>query len=79
MVQADSERNLLLVKGSVPGYAGRDIVVLPEAGSGGAAHLGMGYSIAAGVSARAHAGAAWPTGQFPQRLAEFVERKRRVV
>jgi molybdenum cofactor cytidylyltransferase len=36
--------------------AARDLVVLPEAGTGSAAHLGMGYSIAAGVSARAHAG-----------------------
>ena len=29
MVRIDAERQLLLVKGSVPGYAGRDIIVLP--------------------------------------------------
>ena len=29
VVRIDAERQLLLVKGSVPGYAGRDIVVLP--------------------------------------------------
>ena len=32
--------------------AARDVVVLPEVGSPGPAPLGMGYSIAAGVSAR---------------------------
>lgn len=32
-----------------------DLVVLPEAGSGSSGLLGMGYSIAAGVSARPHA------------------------
>lgn len=36
--------------------AARDVIVLPEAGSGGAPHLGMGHSIASGVSARADAG-----------------------
>ena len=36
--------------------AGRDVVVLPEVGSAGAHRLGMGYSIAAGVAARADAG-----------------------
>lgn len=34
--------------------ARRDVVVLPEVGSGGPAALGMGYSIAAGVTARPH-------------------------
>ena len=29
VVRVDAERQLLLVRGSVPGYAGRDIVVLP--------------------------------------------------
>jgi len=29
VVRIDAERQLLMVKGSVPGYAGRDIVVLP--------------------------------------------------
>jgi len=36
--------------------ASRDVVVLPDSGGGGPAHLGMGHSIASGVSARAHAG-----------------------
>jgi molybdenum cofactor cytidylyltransferase len=36
--------------------AARDVIVLPEAGAGSAAHLGMGHSIASGVSARANAG-----------------------
>ena len=36
--------------------ASRDVVVLPEVGSPGAGKLGMGYSIAAGVAARPHAG-----------------------
>lgn len=36
--------------------ARRDVVVLPEAGCAGARPLGMGYSIAAGVAARPHAG-----------------------
>ena len=36
--------------------AGRDVVVLPEVGSAGAGPLGMGFSIAAGVSARSDAG-----------------------
>jgi molybdenum cofactor cytidylyltransferase len=36
--------------------AARDVVVLPEVGSDGQPDLGMGYSIAAGVSARPHAG-----------------------
>ena len=36
--------------------AARDVVVVPEAGAGSAPHLGMGYSIASGVSARANAG-----------------------
>ena len=36
--------------------ARRDVVVLPEAGCVGARPLGMGYSIAAGVAARPHAG-----------------------
>jgi large subunit ribosomal protein L3 len=31
VVRVDAERQLLLVKGSVPGYAGRDIVVRPAA------------------------------------------------
>lgn len=35
--------------------ASRDVVVLPTADSDGPEPLGMGYSIAAGVSARAHA------------------------
>jgi molybdenum cofactor cytidylyltransferase len=35
--------------------AARDVVVLPEVGSAGQAALGMGHSIAAGVSARPHA------------------------
>ncbi|WP_395699189.1 NTP transferase domain-containing protein [Aquabacterium sp.] len=35
--------------------ARRDVVVLPEVGSGSPAALGMGYSIAAGVTARPHA------------------------
>ena len=35
--------------------ARRDLVVLPEASSGGKGLLGMGYSIAAGVAARPHA------------------------
>lgn len=35
--------------------ARRDVVVLPEVGTGGAEPLGMGYSIAAGVAARPHA------------------------
>ncbi len=34
--------------------ARRDVIVLPEVGSGGPAGLGMGYSIAAGVTARPH-------------------------
>lgn len=34
--------------------ARRDVVVLPEVGSGSPAALGMGYSIAAGVTARPH-------------------------
>ena len=38
--------------------ARRDVVVLPEVGSGGVMALGMGYSIAAGVNARPHA-AGW--------------------
>ena len=38
--------------------ARRDVVVLPEVGSGGRTALGMGYSIAAGVSARPQA-AGW--------------------
>lgn len=38
--------------------ARRDVVVLPEVGSAGAGPLGMGYSIAAGVAARANA-AGW--------------------
>ena len=29
VVRIDAERGLLLVKGAVPGYAGRDIVVQP--------------------------------------------------
>ena len=29
VVRIDAERQLLLVKGSVPGYAGRDIVIRP--------------------------------------------------
>lgn len=36
--------------------ARRDVVVLPEVGSAGPGLLGMGYSIAAGVSARPQAG-----------------------
>ena len=36
--------------------AARDVVVLPEVGSDGAVPLGMGYSIAAGVGARARCG-----------------------
>jgi molybdenum cofactor cytidylyltransferase len=36
--------------------AARDVVVLPEVGSDGHGGLGMGHSIAAGVSARPHAG-----------------------
>lgn len=36
--------------------ATRDVVVLPEVGSDGARGLGMGHSIAAGVSARPHDG-----------------------
>ena len=36
--------------------AARDVVVLPRAGAGSAAHLGMGHSIASGVGARADAG-----------------------
>lgn len=36
--------------------AARDVVVLPAVGSPGGEQLGMGYSIAAGVSARADAG-----------------------
>ena len=36
--------------------AARDVIVLPEAGAGSAAYLGMGHSIASGVSARANAG-----------------------
>jgi len=36
--------------------ARRDVVVLPEVGSAGAGPLGMGFSIAAGVSARPEAG-----------------------
>lgn len=35
--------------------ASRDVVVLPSADGGSAEPLGMGYSIAAGVAARAHA------------------------
>lgn len=35
--------------------ARRDVVVLPEVGGKGGEPLGMGYSIAAGVAARAHA------------------------
>jgi molybdenum cofactor cytidylyltransferase len=35
--------------------AARDVVILPEVGSDGASGLGMGHSIAAGVSARPHA------------------------
>lgn len=35
--------------------ARRDVVLLPEVGSGGGEALGMGYSIAAGVNARPHA------------------------
>ena len=35
--------------------ASRDIVIVPAAGSDSALPLGMGYSIAAGVSARSHA------------------------
>ncbi len=35
--------------------ASRDVVVVPEVGRPSAASLGMGYSIAAGVSARPHA------------------------
>ena len=35
--------------------AARDVVLLPEVGSDGAGPLGMGVSIAAGVSARPHA------------------------
>lgn len=38
--------------------ARRDVVVLPEVGSGGGEALGMGYSIAAGVNARPQA-AGW--------------------
>jgi molybdenum cofactor cytidylyltransferase len=36
--------------------AARDVIVVPEAGAGSAAHLGMGHSIASGVGARANAG-----------------------
>jgi len=36
--------------------ASRDVVVLPEVGTAGADRLGMGFSIAAGVAARPHAG-----------------------
>ncbi|HZV93251.1 MAG TPA: nucleotidyltransferase family protein [Caldimonas sp.] len=36
--------------------AARDVVVLPEVGSDGAGELGMGHSIAAGVSAQPNAG-----------------------
>ena len=36
--------------------ASRDVVVLPEVGTAGAGRLGMGFSIAAGVAARPHAG-----------------------
>ena len=36
--------------------ARRDVVVLPEVGSPGSGPLGMGFSIAAGVAARSHAG-----------------------
>ncbi|WP_418320626.1 nucleotidyltransferase family protein [Piscinibacter sakaiensis] len=36
--------------------ASRDVVVLPAVDSGSAEPVGMGYSIAAGVAARAHAG-----------------------
>lgn len=35
--------------------ASRDVVVLPAVGSGSSEPVGMGYSIAAGVAARAHA------------------------
>ena len=35
--------------------AARDVVILPEVGSDGQPDLGMGHSIAAGVSARPHA------------------------
>ena len=38
--------------------AARDVILLPEVGSDGAGPLGMGVSIAAGVSARPHA-AGW--------------------
>lgn len=36
--------------------AARDVVVVPESGAGSAEPLGMGHSIAAGVSARAQSG-----------------------
>jgi molybdenum cofactor cytidylyltransferase len=36
--------------------ARRDVVVVPEVGSAGGSHLGMGYSIAAGVAGRPEAG-----------------------
>ena len=36
--------------------AARDVIVVPEAGAGSAAYLGMGHSIASGVGARANAG-----------------------
>ena len=57
------ESRLPLVVVATPATAGlarrsvasRDIVMLPEVGSGSAEPLGMGYSIAAGVSARPNA------------------------
>jgi molybdenum cofactor cytidylyltransferase len=53
LVVVTTERLVALARRSV---AAQDVVVLPDAGRGAPSHLGMGYSIAAGVSARAHAG-----------------------
>jgi len=55
VVVVTTERFADVARSSV---AARDVIVLPEVGSNGAGRLGMGVSIAAGVSARPHA-AGW--------------------
>ena len=55
--------------------AARDVVIVPEVGSDASGALGMGYSIAAGVEARPHAGG-WLVlpGDMPQVQAETLQR-----
>lgn len=72
VVVVTTERFAELARRSV---AARDVVVLPEVGASGHAHLGMGYSIAAGVGACPDAGG-WLVlpGDMPQVQPTTIQR-----